>query len=124
MYFNKIKGRIHNVKLSDAEQKALDEEIQRQLIAGSEKYSLENYSGILWALHEEFGFGANKLKRVMQLILENERELEEYYQLNKGDGGWVALKKLKDCGYDVESWYKEYGQEPVIEMVDTNKTDD
>ena len=116
MYFNKIGGKIRNAKFTPEEQAALDEEIRRQVLASARRYEVENDAGILWALHEEFGFGYGRLKRTFRIMSENTRNLERYYELDKGDGGWISLRKLKEIGIDLEEWYKESGTEPVIEM--------
>lgn len=115
MYFNRIGKKIRNVKFTDAEQAALNEEIQRQVVEQERKYEVEECAGVLWVLKSEFGFSGPKLKRAMLLILEHRRELERHYEMDKGDGGWLALRKLRDCGVDVEAWYNEFGAEPTIE---------
>lgn len=36
-------------------------------------------------------------------------KLREHYLMEQADDGWLARKKLKDIGCDIEEWYREEG---------------
>lgn len=35
--------------------------------------------------------------------------VREHYLMEQADDGWLARKKLKDIGCDIEEWYREEG---------------
>lgn len=55
MYFKKAGGSIFGVSLNKAEQKALDQEIKRQIVENDHRFDMDKESMILWMLHTEFG---------------------------------------------------------------------
>ncbi len=124
MYFNKIGGKIRNVKFTPDEQKALDEEIQRQLLESAKKFELDNACSILWTLYRHFGFREERLKKVMEFMIGMNREMEQHYEMDKGDGTWLCRRKLEDAGYDVEGWYNRSGAEPYVEMAEGKNQND
>ncbi len=108
MIFKKAGGKIFGVSLSSKEQEAIDREIQRQLVESSRRSEAETDSSILWMLHVHFGFGPKRLRKAWELFYQQARELEKYYEMPRGDGGWICQRELKNYGCDVEAWYKEW----------------
>ena len=36
-------------------------------------------------------------------------QVKKHYLMEQADDGWLARKKLKDIGCDIEEWYREEG---------------
>lgn len=39
----------------------------------------------------------------------SDNPIREHYLMEQADDGWLARKKLKDIGCDIEEWYREEG---------------
>ena len=59
---------LQRYQMNKAEKSALKAEIARQVHELDEKFSVEICAMLLWALHEEFGFGADRLRRVWDCV--------------------------------------------------------
>lgn len=108
MFFKKAGGSIFGVSLNKAEQKALDQEIKRQIVENDHRFDMDKESMILWMLHTKFGFVPKRLKRAWELFYSESQKLREYYLLDEGDEPWISRQKLKEIGCDVEAWYQEW----------------
>ena len=97
-------GKIFGAKLNTAEKKAMDIEIKKQLAEWTEKHELEIEALILWQLHEQFGFGPERLKRFHDKFSENMDNLVAGYMLDEEDQAWFCSYKLKEYGIDLEEW--------------------
>lgn len=64
---------LQRYQMSKVEKAALKAEIARQVHELDEKFSAEICAMLLWALHEEFGFGADRLRRVWDCMACTER---------------------------------------------------
>ena len=53
--FKKAGGKIFGVQFNKAEQKALDQEIKKQIVEHDHRFDIDKESMILWMLHTEFG---------------------------------------------------------------------
>ena len=53
--------------------------------------------------------GATILKLAWKLFYAETLKLREHYLMEQADDGWLARKKLKDIGCDIEEWYREEG---------------
>jgi len=62
-FFNKVRGNIIGVKFSKKEQEAIDREIHRQLLYAHRQSEIDDDCSLLWMLHEQFGFGYDRLKK-------------------------------------------------------------
>ena len=109
MRVKKAGGRIFGGAMSAAEKKAMDLEIQRQLAEYDRKHLVEIDAMILWVLHEQFGFGAKRLKQYYDSFRASTNALIERYQMDIGDDVWLCTQMLKRIGVDVEQWHKETG---------------
>lgn len=107
--FNKAGGKIFKVQFNKAEQRALDHAINEQIVENDRAFDMDKESSILWMLHTQFGFGPKRLKKAWKLFYSETLKLREYYLMDQEDDGWLARKKLKEIGCDVEEWYKEEG---------------
>ena len=98
---------IFGAALTADEKKAMDIEIKKQLAEFDRKHELEIDALILWTLHEEFGFGAKRLKKFYDIFGKAIDELIKRYEFDDSDRVWICTEKLKDCGVDLEKWAKE-----------------
>ena len=62
MHIKKAGGKVYGAILTAAEKKAMDIEIQKELAEYDRKHIAEIDATILWVLHEQFGFGAQRLR--------------------------------------------------------------
>ena len=69
MNFKKYNGKIFGVQLNKNEQRALDQEINRQIIENDRRFDMDKESSILWMLHVHFGFGPKRLKKGVGTVL-------------------------------------------------------
>lgn len=107
--FKKSGGKIFAVQFNKAEEKALNQAINEQIVANDRAFDMDKESSILWMLHTQFGFGPKCLKLAWKLFYAETLKLREYYLMDQEDDGWLARKKLKDIGCDIEEWYREEG---------------
>lgn len=94
---------------SKRQEKAMMEEINRQIRVADDKYWLDVTAMILWALHTHSGtrFGKKRLKAFFHDFEKIHRELMEYYELEKTDVPWLTHRKLKEIGVDLNVWRGE-----------------
>lgn len=95
---------IYGAKLTAAEKKAMNMEIQRQLAEYDEKHMREIDALILWVLHTQFGFGKERLKRFYDGFSDSMHDLIDRYSMDVSDNVWLCTKQLKDAGIDLEEW--------------------
>ena len=102
MRVKKSGGKIFGADLTVAERKALNMEIKRQMAEYDRKHKNELEAMVLWQLHEQLGFGVQRLKKFYYNFNPIVDELIERYQLEEDDGIWICTLKLKDLGIDIE----------------------
>lgn len=109
MDFIKIGKQIGGIRMNVNEQRAFNEEIKKAVAEHYRKIRLETVSLILWQLHEEFGFGPERLKRYFLNFDRNTKAMVEHYELEDADDNdiWLATRKLKEYGVDLDAWEKE-----------------
>lgn len=71
-----------------------------------DQFALEVDATILWALHSEFGFGADRLRRFYDCVYQNREALLERYDMHD-DAEFILLHKLREIGADVRKWSEE-----------------
>ena len=104
MRVNKSSGKIFGAALTSKERKALDMEVKRQLAEYDKKHKLELQALFLWILHEQLGFGKQRLRLIFDIFDKAFDELIERYDLEEKDSAWLCTMKLKDYGVDIEEW--------------------
>ena len=107
MNFKKAFGKIYDVQYTAAEQKAMDISIQKQLAEMNRKNANEIDAIILWTLHEEFGFGPDRLRRMYDCLINGVEALNLRYETDYGERIWLYTKMLKDYGVDIAAWNAE-----------------
>jgi len=109
MQLKKAGGKVFGVILTAAEKKAMDMEIKRQLAEYDRKHIAEIDATILWVLHEQFGFGAKRLRAYYDAYHDRIKDLVGRYQMDKDDDIWLCTEMLKRIGVDIEDWHKQDG---------------
>lgn len=94
-------------KLVGEEKKAMDIEIQKELAEYDRKHIAEIDATILWVLHEQFGFGAQRLRTYYDAFHDRIKELVSRYEMEDQDDIWLCTQMLKRIGVDIEAWHKE-----------------
>lgn len=107
MYLKKAGGKVYGAVLTAAEKKAMDMEIQRELAEYDRKHLAEIDATILWVLHEQFGFGAKRLRTFYDAYRAHINELIGRYELENSDDIWLCTQMLKKVGVNIEDWHKE-----------------
>ena len=107
MQLKKAGGKVYGAGLTAAEKKAMDLEIQRELAEYDRKHIAEIDATILWVLHEQFGFGAQRLRTYYDAFHDRIKELVSRYEMEDQDDIWLCTQMLKRIGVDIEAWHKE-----------------
>ena len=108
MQVKKSRGQVFGANLTKDEQKALKMEVRRHLIEENEKNKEEIVAMVLWRLHEQFGFGPERLRRFFLEFDMGIDDLAERYMLEETDDVWLCTQKLRDYGIDISEWRKEF----------------
>ena len=93
---------------SNQQRKAMDEEIDRQIVAKDKEHYLDTVAMVLWALHTHKAtrFGAKRLKHFYDDFDKLHDDLLKYWELDKDDRPWIVRRMLQEIGVDVEEWEK------------------
>lgn len=102
------KGKIFGAVFTAAEEKAMNMEINRQLLEKDEQYAEDMDAMTLYTLMMHYGWKKKRLKKFWNAFFAEHQALREFYQMNEsGDNEWLAKRKLKDIGVDVHQWREE-----------------
>lgn len=97
---------------SKREQKAMTEEINRQVVEADKNYWADIAAMMLLALHiheqkkYKKSYGKKRMKDFFMDFDEIHTDLIQYYEMNQTDAPWIAHQKLKELGVDVKEWCK------------------
>ena len=106
MNFLKYNGQIYKVELTPKEQKAMDAEINRQMIEHHQKFTDDFDYMVMKILHDHFGFGFTRLKRFYDVFNVENDALEKHYEMADA-GVYIARKEMNDIGVNIEQWNRE-----------------
>lgn len=106
MWIKQSGGKIFGAVFTPKEQKAIDIEINRQILEADEKYQDSIDASVLYALRVYAGWGPKKLRDFYESFETIHDTLRDYYQMPEDDG-WLPMHKLLDIGVDVAAWNKE-----------------
>ena len=106
MKFHKCHGQIFKVELSPKEQKAVDEEINRQLIARHLEFTDDVDYMIMCILHNHFDFDLSDLRRFYDIFHAENDELVEHYEMPDA-GVYIARREMNKIGCNIEKWNRE-----------------
>ena len=104
MQIKKAGGRVYGATLTDAEKKAMNMEIQRQLAEMDKKNKEEVDATVLYILMTEFGFGKKRLRRFHDTFGEQITALVHRYQMSSDDDVWLCTGMLRRLGIDINQW--------------------
>lgn len=108
MTFKTHCGKVFGVELTAAEKKAMNLEINRQLIERDKQYAEDIDAMVLYTLMTHYGWGKKRLKEFWDAFIESHNALREFYQMDApGENEWLAHRKLKEKGVDIHKWYEE-----------------
>ena len=79
MNFLKFNGQIYKVTLSAKEKKAMDEEINRQVIERHRTFTDDFDYMVMRILHDHFGFGLSRLRRFYEAFTADNDALVKHY---------------------------------------------
>lgn len=100
-------GKIYGYQMTAAEKKAANMEILRQLAEFNRKNADEIDALFLWVMHDQFGFGHERLKRIHENFRPALDALCDRYEMtDRGDELWLCTHKLKEIGVDIAEWNK------------------
>lgn len=108
MFIKKSCGKVIGAKFTQAEQKALEIEMRRQIHEQQQQYCNDKDALILYVLHTHLGFGKKRLREFYDAYSKELIKLTEYYEM-PGDDCYLARMKLEQIGVDIEAWNKETG---------------
>ena len=107
MLVKKAGGKVYGATFTAAEKRAMDMEIKRQLAEYTRKYEADLNATILYVLHEQLGFGEQRLKKFFYRLSLDIDALVKYYEMEEEVADWLCTRKLLDMGIDVEKWCDE-----------------
>lgn len=106
MIFKKFHGQIFGVELTPKEQKAMDEEINRQTVETHRQFTDDFDYMIMRILHNHFGFGPNRLKKFHEAFIVDNEALIEHYEMPDA-GVYIARKEMDAIGCNIKQWNEE-----------------
>lgn len=89
-----------------AEEKAMMDEIHRQILIEHDKFANDFDAMVLYTLHTHLGFGKERLRRFYEAFFAGQQQLIKHYEM-PGDNAWLCDQKLKSIGVDVKQWNEE-----------------
>lgn len=97
------------MRLTNKEQKALENEIKKQCVETTEKYELDIDTVTIWVLHTKFGFGIKRITEFYHEMFSERKKAQEFYKSeNDEDIAEFAMRyKLKQDGIDVEKLHRD-----------------
>ena len=106
MRVKKAGGKVFGAVLSAAERKAMDMEINRQIVEADRRYTDDIDSTVLYTLRVHLGFGKKRLRKFYDAFSAEHDRLIQSYQM-PDDYTWLCKEMLKRIGVDVEAWTRE-----------------
>lgn len=99
-------------RMTKKQERAMQAEMLRQL---NSNMASDLEATFLWALHTEFGFGAERLRRFYDCVAESREALLRHYEM-QNDAEFILLHKLKEIGVDLKKWDAEQKQHVTIHV--------
>lgn len=110
MIFHKFNGQIFKVELTTKEQKALDEESRRYILAKHSEFADDVDYMIMSILHNHFDFDLSDLRRFYDAFHAENDELVEHYEMPDA-GVYIARREMNKIGCNIEKWNQERGEQ-------------
>lgn len=106
MKIKKAGGKVFGAVMTSAEKKAMEIEINRQLVEADRRYTDDIDAMVLYTLNVYLGFGAKRLRDFYDALSAEHDRLIKHYQM-PDDYTWLCKEMLKRIGVDVEAWNNE-----------------
>ena len=94
MRIKKAGGKVFGAVLTAAEKKAMDMEINRQIVEADRRYADDIDAMVLYTLHVHLGFGKKRLRKFYDALSAEHDRLIQYYQM-PDDYTWLCKEMLK-----------------------------
>ena len=94
--------------LNSEQKKAMNKEINRQILENDAKFSKDHDAAVLWTLRVCYGFGKKRIRRFWDCFIAEYNRLRECYEQNPNGEGFDCKENLKKIGVDVDAWYEEH----------------
>lgn len=108
MRVKKFNGKPYGVEFTAAERKAMNLEINRQIVEKNEQYKEDFDAMVLYVLMAHYGWKKKRLRKFWNAFIKEHKALTERYLMDEpGDNARLAQWKLKQIGVDIHQWYKE-----------------
>lgn len=108
MRVKKFNGKPYGVEFSAAERKAMNLEINRQIMEKDERYKEDIDAMVLYVLMAHYGWKKKRLRKFWKAFITEHQALRDYYLMDEpGASEWLAHRKLKEIGVEIHQWYKE-----------------
>lgn len=106
MNFKKFGGQIFGVEFTAKEQRAMDAEINRQLVEKNREFSDDVDYMIMKILHDHFGFGLKRLREFYEHFMRDTEYLEKRYEMSDAST-YIAREEMNALGANIEKWNQE-----------------
>lgn len=106
MNFKKFHGQIFDVEFSSKEQRAIEAEVNRQLIKRHKEFADDVDYMIMKILHDHFGFELTELRQFYDHFTEDNYALIKHYEMPDA-GTYIARKEMNAIGCNIEQWNRE-----------------
>lgn len=106
MIFHKHNGQIYKVDLTPKERRAMDAEINRQLVEKHAVFVDDVDYMIMRILHDHFGFGLTRLRRFYEIFSADNDALVKHYEMPDA-GAYIAREEMNAIGCNIEKWNSE-----------------
>ena len=106
MKIKKAGGKVFGAVLTAAEKKAMEMEINRQIVEADRRYADDIDAMVLYTLHAYLNFGKKRLRKFYNAFSAEHDRLIQHYQM-PDDYTWLCKEMLKRIGVDVEAWNRE-----------------
>ena len=101
-------GKVFGAVLTAKERKAMEIEINRQILEADRQYQDDIDAAVLWVLHQHLGFGAKRLRNFYEAFIKVHDELRAHYKCADDEEAMrIIHKKLQQIGVDVAAWNKQ-----------------
>ena len=106
MFFKKFRGQIFDVELNPKEREVLNQKVNEMLIKRHGEFADDVDYMILYILHNQFGFGVQRLKKFYEAFIVENEALIKHYEIPDA-GVYIARKEMNAIGIDFEKWNQE-----------------
>lgn len=93
--------------LNCEQKKAMNKEINKQILENDAKFSKDYDAAVLWTLRVCYGFGKKRIRRFWDCFLAEHQRLCDCYEQVPDSKEFDCKELLKRIGVDLDEWYNE-----------------